>query len=93
MATNMSQEGFLGASTVTRERLDRLTALLEDMKADAEKAHSEGDVFMLSVYEQLLAVASPIVVRANARAEREGLAALRKVRKQLRQGQTTRQDA
>jgi len=87
---NTQPEGFLGASQITRERLTRLENLLEDMKADARKCHDEGDTFMLGVYEQLLAVASPIVTRAHARAEREELAALRKARKDMRQDHTNR---
>lgn len=84
MADNKTQEGFAGASNITRERLERLEELLEDMKADARKCHDEKDFFMLGVYERLLAVASPIVVKASARAEREELAALRKARKDMR---------
>ncbi len=65
-------------------KLERVADLLQDLKGRAQAAYQAGDLFMLAVYNDLLQVASPIVVKAHARLEREEKAALNKVEKTLR---------
>ena len=67
------------------EKMRRVEELLENMKQDASQAETDGDVFMLGVYQQLLKVASPILLKAHARVEREANARVSKARKELLQ--------
>lgn len=69
---------------LTHEQLDRVSDLLQGLKEDARKADAEGDSFMLGVYKELLAVTSPIVVKAFARLEREERAEINKAHKAMR---------
>ena len=69
---------------LTSQRLQRVEDLLASLKEDAQKAADDGDTFMLGVYKELLNVASPIVVKAYARVERETKAAFNKHHKNLR---------
>lgn len=71
-------------TTFTEEKLEKVQTLLRGLKEDAQKANEDGDMFMLSVYNDLLQVCSPIVVRSVARLEREEKAALNKREKEMR---------
>lgn len=68
----------------TVEKFERVDDLLQGLKKDAREAAGQNDTFMVSVYEKLLAVCSPIVNNAKARLEREDRAAINKQMKELR---------
>jgi len=74
-------------TTFDASKLERVEALLQDLKQRASAANDAGDLFMVSVYNDLLQVASPIVVRAKARLEREQKAVLNKAERQLRKAE------
>ena len=71
-------------NTFTVEKFEKVQELLRGLKEDAQKAHADGDMFMLSVYNDLLQVCSPIVVKSLARLEREEKAVLNKQEKEMR---------
>jgi hypothetical protein len=71
-------------TTFTVEKFDKVQELLRGLKEDAQKAHADGDMFMLSVYNDLLQVCSPIVVKSLARLEREEKAVFNKQEKEMR---------
>ena len=59
--------------------------LLNQLKSQAEQAHKANDVFMMSVYSELIKVATPVVTKAVARYHREERARLNAMHKELRQ--------
>jgi hypothetical protein len=65
-------------------KIERVSALLQQLKEDARQAYEAGDLYMLSVYNKLLHAASPIVVKAHTRMEREQRANFNKREKTLR---------
>ena len=71
-------------SGLNTEKFEKVQELLQSLKDDARKAHDEGDMFMLAVYNDLLQVCSPIVVKSLARMEREEKAELNKQEKEMR---------
>lgn len=75
-------------NTTTATHVDDAEKLLDELKARARQAHDAGDAFMLGLYNDLLRVCSPVVVRAIARAEREEKAAINKAHKALRKSQS-----
>ncbi len=79
--------------TMTAEKVDRVNALLQELKTDARKAIEEGDLFMAGVYKELLRVTSPIVVNATARLEREEKAQINKDEKALRKAEREKSEA
>ena len=80
MATNMTPQNNSSTQSV-----DEARDLLQEIKDRARKAHEDGNVFMMNIFTQILTVASPIVVKAIARAEREERAEINKSHKELRQ--------
>jgi len=58
--------------------------ILENLKAEAKKAHEAEDVFLMGILTELIAVASPIVTRAVARQHREERAKINAAHKELR---------
>lgn len=82
---------------ITHQQLDNVSKLLDTLKDEATQAHKDGDAFMLSVYSDLLRVASPIVVRAYARLERQDKAEInskhKALRKSLRSSSTSEQSS
>jgi hypothetical protein len=58
--------------------------ILENLKAEAKKAHEAEDVFLMGILTELIAVASPIVTKALARQHREERARINKAHKELR---------
>lgn len=72
----------------TTKHVDDAEKLLDELKGRARQAHDAGDAFMLGLYNELLRVCSPVVVRAIARAEREEKAAINKAHKELRKSQS-----
>lgn len=75
--------------TSTRKNVERVQGLLEAMKQDAQAAAQAQDAYMLSVYEELLSVASPIVMKAIHRLEREELASIRRSLKEAKKATDT----
>lgn len=69
---------------INQASLDRVDALLTDLKTRASAAQEAGDVFVMGVYVEIISVVSPIVRKAHNRLERENLAAIRKARKEMR---------
>jgi hypothetical protein len=80
-------ENVVIPTTFDASKLERVEALLQDLKQRASAANDAGDLFMVSVYNDLLQVASPIVVRAKARLEREQKAVLNKAERELRKAE------
>jgi hypothetical protein len=80
-------------SGFSAEKVEKAQELLHSMKEDAQKAFTEGDMFMLSVYNDLLRVCSPIVVKALARLEREENAILNKQEKEMRKKEREEREA
>jgi hypothetical protein len=77
--------------------VEKLEAVLANLKAQAKEAHDEEDVFLLSAYNELIGVCSPIVTKAVARQHREQRAKINKAHKALRakvreQGNSTSDD-
>lgn len=68
----------------TSQSVEEARDLLQEIKDRARKSHEDGNSFMMNIYTQLLTVASPIVVKAIARAEREERAEINKAHKELR---------
>ncbi len=68
----------------TVEKFERVDDLLQGLKKEAQEAADQGDTLMVSVYEKLLSVCSPIVTNAKHRLEREDRAEIRKREKELR---------
>ncbi|HEX3641783.1 MAG TPA: hypothetical protein VHV10_10870 [Ktedonobacteraceae bacterium] len=58
--------------------------ILENLKAEAKKAHDAEDVFLMGIMTDLIAVASPIVTKAIARQHREERAKINAAHKALR---------
>ena len=83
MADQTNPQAVPNAS-LTNKHLERVTDLLTGLKEDARQAESEGDVFMLGVYNELVGVVSPIVVRASARLVRQEKAEINKAHRNLR---------
>ncbi len=80
MASNMNPQDDSSSRKVEEAR-----DLLQEIKDRARQAHETGNIFMMNIYQSILKVASPIVIKALARAEREELADLNKAHKDLRQ--------
>jgi len=59
-------------------------AILQDLKARAQKAHEDEDVFLMGILTDLIAVASPIVNKAISRQLRESRAKINADHKALR---------
>ena len=58
---------------------------LKELKEKAFEAHKRNDVFMMSLYTDVLKVVSPIVTRSIARAMREERAELNSLHSELRE--------
>ncbi len=89
--------GTPNESSFDPAKLERVEELLQQLKSEAREAETANDLYMLSVYNDLLHVASPIVVKAHARIEREARAASNKaeriLRKQEREARVARNAA
>ena len=64
--------------------VEKLEAVLANLKVQAKEAHDEEDVFLLSAYTELIGVVSPIVTKAVARQHRESRAKINAAHKALR---------
>lgn len=74
-------------------QLDEVKNLLSDLKEQANKAHEDGNLYLLSVYNKLLKVTSPIVVSAQARIEREANAETNRKEKEMRKAAHAQREA
>jgi len=68
-----------------RQNVQQAEDLLSEIKERANTAHDENNVFMMSIYTELLKVASPIVTKAIVRVGREETSDINKKHKELRQ--------
>jgi hypothetical protein len=72
------------AEIITDQAIENAKELLAKLKQEANSAHQSGDMHMLDMYNELLKVASPIVMRYLARKERNEKADINKKRAELR---------
>ncbi len=72
------------AEIISEEAIENAKSLLRKLKEEASKAHETGDILMLDMYNELLKVASPIVMRYLARKERAEKAEINRLRGELR---------
>jgi ribosomal protein L22 len=73
---------------ITEKQLEDVASLLQTLKGKAQDSLNANDVYMSSVYAELVKVVSPIVTRAYARKDREEKAAINKGVKMLRKSAT-----
>src|SRR2546423_15447007 len=69
----------------SQRSVDQALDFLMDLKGRAKQAEEQNDVFMMSIYRDLVKAVSPIVTRAQARLVREDNAKLNAGYKALRQ--------
>jgi hypothetical protein len=69
---------------ITSQQLQDVEDLLQTLKEKAHMANQAGDVYMNSVYADLVKVVFPIATRAHARRHREDRARINKGVKELR---------
>ncbi len=66
------------------DSVEKAETILQNLKAEAKKAHEAKDVFLMGILTDLIAVASPIVTKAIARQHREQRAKINKAHAALR---------
>ena len=64
---------------LTREDVDELAKIVDGLKNGAQSAADDGNKVVARMYQLLVKMASPIVIKGYARLEREELAALNKL--------------
>lgn len=69
---------------ITPQQVQDVENLLQTLKDKAQAANQAGDVYMNSIYAELVKVVSPITTRAHARMHREDRARINKGVKDLR---------
>ncbi|HEY0754245.1 MAG TPA: hypothetical protein VGD98_09805 [Ktedonobacteraceae bacterium] len=69
---------------ITPQQVQDVEGLLQTLKDKAQTAHQAGDIYMNSIYAELVKVVSPITTRAHARMHREDRARINKGVKELR---------
>jgi hypothetical protein len=74
-----------GAALVQEEDLEALEELAHELQQKADKAAEDGRVFLFGQYVHLLAIVNPEVTRIRRRFQRESLASLRKMHKQMKE--------
>lgn len=77
--------------------VEKLEAILSNLKAQAKQAHDEKDILLMSALTEMIGVVSPIVTKAVARQHRETRAKINAAHKKLRaemrdQGNTASED-
>ncbi|HEY4035877.1 MAG TPA: hypothetical protein VGL94_18120 [Ktedonobacteraceae bacterium] len=65
--------------------VEKVETILQNLKAEAKKAHDEEDVFLMSVLTDMIKLVSPVVTKAIARQHRETNAKINKAHKKLRE--------
>ena len=71
---------------ITEEDINALQGVLNDLKAGARDANQSGNLTTFRIYQKLVKIVSPEVVKANARKEREELARMNKDAEALKDG-------
>lgn len=71
-------------NSVDAAKLSHIEDILRGFKEDARQAEQANDLFMLSIYNKLLKVMSPIVTNAYERIERADKAMVNKAERDLR---------
>jgi hypothetical protein len=84
MAAAQNKTNNLNKTPITEKQVQDVEGLLSTLKGKAGDAHQAGDVYMTTVYAELVKVVSPIVQRAHARMIREDKARINKNAKALR---------
>jgi len=69
----------------TKNSIEKVETILQNLKAEAKKAHEDEDVFLMSVLTDMIKLVSPIVNKAIARQHRETNAKINKAHKALRE--------
>lgn len=69
----------------TKNSVEKVETILQNLKAEAKKAHDEEDVFLMSVLTDMIKLVSPVVTKAIARQHRETNAKINKAHKKLRE--------
>ena len=64
--------------------VEKLEAILANLKTQAKTAHDEEDVLTMSALTEMIGVCSPIVTKAIARQHREARAKINAAHKKLR---------
>jgi hypothetical protein len=70
---------------MTSESVKAAESVLEELKEQANKAHQDEDVFMMSLMTELISATSPIVTKAINRLHREERATINAKHKKLRE--------
>jgi hypothetical protein len=84
MAATTNKTTNLNKTPITEKQVQDVAGLLTTLKGKAGEAHQAGDVYMSTVYADLVKVVTPIVDRAHARMLREDKARINKNAKSLR---------
>jgi hypothetical protein len=69
---------------ITEKQIQDVEGLLNTLKGKAAEANKASDVYMSTIYAELVKVVSPIVVKAHARLHRESRAEFNSKAKALR---------
>jgi hypothetical protein len=64
--------------------VEKLEAVLANLKVQAKEAHDEEDILLMSALTEMIGVVSPIVTKAIARQHREQRAKINAAHKKLR---------
>lgn len=92
----MADQNKVTSTGFTAEKVERVNGLLQKIKDEAGQAATDNDAYMLGVYQEIMSVVSPIVIRAIARVEREARASINRqhkgLKKAARQARATAQD-
>jgi len=72
------------SAMVQEEDLEELKALQKELQDRTYKAHDDGRVYMMAQYTKILATVSSEVHKVGARFNRESLAGMRKMHKDLK---------
>jgi hypothetical protein len=73
---------------ITDADIDALQGVLSDLKAGAMKAHDAKNLTTFRIYQRLVKIVSPEIVKAHARKEREENARMSKAGAALKTGGT-----
>lgn len=81
------------ASLVREEDLEELETLAHELQQKADQASNDGRIFLFGQYVTLLAFVNPEITRIRKRFQRESLASLRKMHKQMKDEARDQQSA
>lgn len=81
---NQNLTGSQINAMVREEDLEELEALQKELQDRTYKSHDDGRVYMMQQYTKILATISTEVHKVRARFNRESLAGMRKMHKELK---------